>query len=111
MIGYTSLVQLCLTISAQYYSSLLSRLNDSGELDEPALTSACSPDGRNEPGTECSANDFDSKCSLCLYARRNATATMCGHLFCWKCIHDWLKVKVILWSSILTFEDFEVVRL
>lgn len=33
------------------------------------------------------------KCILCLENRTNLSLTTCGHLFCWYCIHDWLKYK------------------
>lgn len=32
------------------------------------------------------------KCQLCLEAAVT-TATLCGHLFCWNCISDWLRTK------------------
>lgn len=28
------------------------------------------------------------KCPLCLDVRSNATSTICGHIFCWSCIHE-----------------------
>eukprot|EP00347_Sterkiella_histriomuscorum_P019496 403341406 len=35
----------------------------------------------------------ENQCPLCYGARINTTATVCGHLFCWDCIHTSIKIK------------------
>lgn len=35
----------------------------------------------------------DVQCVLCLEQRENTSATICGHLFCWSCILNWLDQK------------------
>lgn len=39
------------------------------------------------------AKQQSAKCVLCLEAMENASATTCGHLFCWSCIFDWMDQK------------------
>lgn len=39
--------------------------------------------------------DVDQKllCQLCNEIRTEPTSTLCGHIFCWTCIHKWLKQR------------------
>ncbi|XP_038131028.1 peroxisome biogenesis factor 10 [Cyprinodon tularosa] len=43
--------------------------------------------------TAQSSSPLAARCILCLEARRNSTATPCGHLFCWECITEWCNTK------------------
>ncbi|XP_052223707.1 peroxisome biogenesis factor 10-like isoform X6 [Dreissena polymorpha] len=47
-------------------------------------------DTHSEVGGQVS---LDRKCALCLGERSRSSATPCGHLFCWSCIHDWCATK------------------
>ncbi|XP_012063113.1 PREDICTED: peroxisome biogenesis factor 10 [Atta cephalotes] len=38
------------------------------------------------------AKGISHNCQLCLEATAT-TATLCGHLFCWNCLSEWLRVK------------------
>ena len=44
-----------------------------------------------------SAEDSNSnaafECNICLDVAREAVISMCGHLFCWPCLHTWLETR------------------
>ncbi|MFH4979213.1 hypothetical protein AB6A40_005922 [Gnathostoma spinigerum] len=33
------------------------------------------------------------ECNICLDVARDAVVSMCGHLFCWPCLHQWLDTR------------------
>lgn len=38
----------------------------------------------------CSKFDSAFECNICLEMARDAVVSMCGHLFCWPCLYQWL---------------------
>lgn len=59
-----------------------------------ALTNTIS---QPQPETPTSAiitpKNNDIACPLCSGQRSHPTSTTCGHIFCWNCIHQWLKER------------------
>ena len=33
------------------------------------------------------------QCNICLDTARDAVISLCGHLFCWPCLHQWLETR------------------
>lgn len=76
----------------QVIFSLLLKLKE--RHDEKILQKAETLRESNKPMRLRSISKEDvKKCILCLENRIDLTSTVCGHVFCWKCICDWLKYK------------------
>jgi len=60
---------------------------------------------KSEPSSAAAAADDDDKkddddkaeaqfeCNICLDVARDAVISLCGHLFCWPCLHQWLETR------------------
>lgn len=46
-------------------------------------------DGTGNDGEE-KKDDSMFECNICLDTAKDAVVSMCGHLFCWPCIHQWM---------------------
>lgn len=44
----------------------------------------------NDDGDEEKKDDSVFECNICLDTAKDAVVSMCGHLFCWPCIHQWM---------------------
>jgi len=71
------------------------------------VSSASDKDDKNRLGGAAAANNSENKsdatddsntnaafeCNICLDVAREAVISMCGHLFCWPCLHTWLETR------------------
>ena len=54
-----------------------------------------------KPGTENTTSAEDDRkdsafeCNICLDVASEAVISMCGHLFCWPCLHQWLETRFV----------------
>uniref|UniRef100_A0A8C4QP66 E3 ubiquitin-protein ligase RNF185 n=1 Tax=Eptatretus burgeri TaxID=7764 RepID=A0A8C4QP66_EPTBU len=37
--------------------------------------------------------DGTFECNICLDTAKDAVISLCGHLFCWPCLHQWLETR------------------
>lgn len=54
-------------------------------------TDAKSGDNGESSGTKKDDSMFE--CNICLDTAKEAVVSMCGHLFCWPCLHQWLETR------------------
>lgn len=84
-------------------SGLPSSSGATSKSDSEPTASTSSAAGESGTGTGKSkinledANDDEEKkddsvfeCNICLDTAKDAVVSMCGHLFCWPCIHQWM---------------------
>lgn len=44
-------------------------------------------------GSESKKDDSMFECNICLDTAKEAVVSLCGHLFCWPCLHQWLETR------------------
>merc|ERR1719449_456484 len=52
--------------------------------------------GNNSPDKDSERSDEVDRafeCNICLDVARDAVISLCGHLFCWPCLHQWLETR------------------
>lgn len=90
MLGYVQLAQNLLMLSMQVYGLYCDfrRVQNKGA-DSYLLHHT---DGRSNT-MEPHLTEKQMSCSLCFEKRSFSSATPCGHLFCYYCIHNWMETK------------------
>merc|ERR1719384_1017142 len=59
-------------------------------METPAAGSSKENDKKDNEDSEAN-RAFE--CNICLDTARDAVVSMCGHLFCWPCLHQWLETR------------------
>uniref|UniRef100_A0A6A7G033 RING-type E3 ubiquitin transferase n=1 Tax=Hirondellea gigas TaxID=1518452 RepID=A0A6A7G033_9CRUS len=70
--------------------------SDQSHASDPAPQKDSGGDGGgegtdNEPSSGKSSANFE--CNICLDTAKDAVISVCGHLFCWPCLHQWLEMR------------------
>ncbi|CAH1775572.1 unnamed protein product [Owenia fusiformis] len=102
ILGYLSIIQLVYAIARGGYTLWTTRHN-APELEMMEESKISEGDFMTEGPIAA-----ELKCSLCLEARRNSTATPCGHMYCWNCITEWCTTKA---ECPMCREKFQISRL
>lgn len=55
----------------------------------PADTAGVGSTTAGEGGSQ----DSTFECNICLDTAKDAVISLCGHLFCWPCLHQWLETR------------------
>lgn len=50
-------------------------------------------DSKANNNEEEKVDDSMYECNICLDTAKDAVVSLCGHLFCWPCLHQWLETR------------------
>ncbi|KAK5854985.1 hypothetical protein PBY51_005129 [Eleginops maclovinus] len=76
--------------------------SDGGPASRGGFPAGESSNDRDGPGGGSSSGGGEGEperdratfeCNICLDTARDAVISMCGHLFCWPCLHQWLETR------------------
>ncbi|KAM8828569.1 E3 ubiquitin-protein ligase RNF185 isoform 2-T2 [Spinachia spinachia] len=58
-----------------------------------AATENTSPGSSSSTPADSGNQDSTFECNICLDTAKDAVISLCGHLFCWPCLHQWLETR------------------
>ncbi|XP_033101065.1 E3 ubiquitin-protein ligase RNF185-like [Anneissia japonica] len=65
----------------------------SGAAEGPTPSTSTDARGGGGPGGAIPPEDGAYECNICLDTAKDAVVSLCGHLFCWPCLHQWLETR------------------
>ncbi|KAJ1530881.1 hypothetical protein ONE63_005723 [Megalurothrips usitatus] len=63
------------------------------DVGSASASSSGSNQNNSNPGEEDKKDERMFECNICLDTAKDAVVSMCGHLFCWPCLHQWLETR------------------
>lgn len=62
------------------------------------MATAAKESNSDKPPTDSTSeeqpkDETNFECNICLDTAKDAVVSMCGHLFCWPCLHQWLETR------------------
>lgn len=66
-------------------------VNKDEEVDKKSNASGGEEEPEEKKKEEESERSFE--CNICLDTASDAVISLCGHLFCWPCLHQWLETR------------------
>lgn len=81
--------------SSRDHSSIPDAAKGAGSAEQESESGSSSSSGGKskinlEDDGEEKKDDSVFECNICLDTAKDAVVSMCGHLFCWPCIHQWM---------------------
>ncbi|KAJ3283381.1 hypothetical protein HDU76_008478 [Blyttiomyces sp. JEL0837] len=69
--------------------------NDEGSSSSSSSSAKASGSSTKADGGESKEEEKEAmyECNICLDTASNPVVTLCGHLFCWPCVHRWMESR------------------
>uniref|UniRef100_A0A1B0G1I7 RING-type E3 ubiquitin transferase n=1 Tax=Glossina morsitans morsitans TaxID=37546 RepID=A0A1B0G1I7_GLOMM len=77
-------------LSSESISNLNDKKDTAAVTNNADNTKTAAGDNKRE---EDKNDDSLFECNICLDTAKDAVVSMCGHLFCWPCLHQWLETR------------------
>ncbi|XP_037049417.1 E3 ubiquitin-protein ligase RNF185-like isoform X2 [Bradysia coprophila] len=59
----------------------------------PTTSTESEPSEKSKTDGDDKKDDSIFECNICLDTAKDAVVSLCGHLFCWPCLHQWLETR------------------
>eukprot|EP00250_Pteridium_aquilinum_P020485 c24833_g1_i3 orf=187-990(-) len=83
-----------MNLQAQLYQKEMTTVSDTSPCPCQKVDHNCMGEHSTSDIASVPSSNFD--CSICLDLPQDPVVTMCGHLFCWSCLYQWITIHSVL---------------